>query len=264
MTHQVTTIEGHTVAITGPDAQGLALKLRGFKAELSDDLVLAVCRSLEPSLFKDGLKPLAGDGQQWAAHMAEIERSVREALEVAITGQQAQPALDIKPPNESGETLCKVRWMAETPNGWVGSYNKAALEQFAAPQQVQQGAAEHAGWQYRWTNPGNDPRVNPSDIEWRQVKTSHCDTVEEEAKFLASYTYNGKPIYEVRAVYTASQTEQQREVNELLLRSLAASSDLYREGVAVGWHKHPKWEAKMQAMAECIGAIAKRLNLRAQ
>lgn len=28
MTHHVTTIEGHTVAITGPDADGLAQKLK--------------------------------------------------------------------------------------------------------------------------------------------------------------------------------------------------------------------------------------------
>ena len=37
--------------------------------------------------------------------------------------------LDVKPPNESGETLCAVRWMAETENGWVGSYDITALEQ---------------------------------------------------------------------------------------------------------------------------------------
>lgn len=57
----------------------------------SDDLVLAVCRALEPSLFKDGLKPLAGDGHQWRAHMAEVERSVREALEAAIAAAPQPP-----------------------------------------------------------------------------------------------------------------------------------------------------------------------------
>lgn len=39
--------------------------------------------------------------------------------------------LDIQPPNNSGATMCTVRWMAETPNGWVGAYDRAALEQLS-------------------------------------------------------------------------------------------------------------------------------------
>lgn len=50
----------------------------------------------------------------------------------------AQQALNIQPPNYAGETVCIVRWVAETPSGWVGSYYKSALEQFAAPQPVQE------------------------------------------------------------------------------------------------------------------------------
>ena len=38
-----------------------------------------------------------------------------------------QPLVPVTP-NESGETLCIVRWMVETPNGWVGAYDKVALE----------------------------------------------------------------------------------------------------------------------------------------
>ena len=37
-------------------------------------------------------------------------------------------SLTVQPPNVEGETMCVVRWMAETPHGWVGSYDKAALE----------------------------------------------------------------------------------------------------------------------------------------
>lgn len=66
----------------------------------SDDMVLAVCRALEPSLFKDGLKPLAGDGQQWRSHMARVERSVREALEAAIAAAP-QPAKQATGPEQS-------------------------------------------------------------------------------------------------------------------------------------------------------------------
>jgi hypothetical protein len=45
----------------------------------------------------------------------------------------AQTPLEIHPPNGSGETMCVVRWMAETPHGWVGSFDREALEQFNAP-----------------------------------------------------------------------------------------------------------------------------------
>lgn len=38
--------------------------------------------------------------------------------------------MEIKAPNESGSTQCIVRWMVETPSGWVGSYDREALEQF--------------------------------------------------------------------------------------------------------------------------------------
>lgn len=45
-------------------------------------------------------------------------------------------SLKIKAPNESGETMCVVKWMAETPLGWVGSFRREALEQFYAPAQT--------------------------------------------------------------------------------------------------------------------------------
>ncbi len=38
----------------------------------------------------------------------------------------------INEPNESGSTQCIVRWMIETPAGWIGSYDKEALIAFAA------------------------------------------------------------------------------------------------------------------------------------
>lgn len=36
----------------------------------------------------------------------------------------AQP----KRPNESGSTLCEVRWLVETPAGWLGAYDTEAFE----------------------------------------------------------------------------------------------------------------------------------------
>jgi hypothetical protein len=46
--------------------------------------------------------------------------------------EQAGP-VEIKPPNPEGATLCTVRWWAETPAGWVGAWDREALEQFTRP-----------------------------------------------------------------------------------------------------------------------------------
>ena len=46
--------------------------------------------------------------------------------------QQAEP-VEIKPPNPEGATQCIVRWWAETPAGWVGAWDREALEQFVHP-----------------------------------------------------------------------------------------------------------------------------------
>jgi len=40
---------------------------------------------------------------------------------------------EIKRPNEEGATYCIVRYMMETDNGWIGSWDKEALEQFIIP-----------------------------------------------------------------------------------------------------------------------------------
>jgi hypothetical protein len=37
-------------------------------------------------------------------------------------------ALAIHPPNDSGNTMCIVRWMVDTPHGWIGSWDRAALD----------------------------------------------------------------------------------------------------------------------------------------
>lgn len=55
----------------------------------------------------------------------EARQALQNELEKLFT------PLDIKPPNTEGETMCIVRWMAETPNGWVGAYDRAALEQLS-------------------------------------------------------------------------------------------------------------------------------------
>ncbi len=61
----------------------------------------------------------------------ETEVALRAALEQPEQ-EQAEP-VEIKPPNPEGATQCIVRWFAETPAGWVGAWDREALEQFAHP-----------------------------------------------------------------------------------------------------------------------------------
>ena len=35
-----------------------------------------------------------------------------------------------KPPNADGSTMCTVRWMIETPGGWLGSWDRTAFDAY--------------------------------------------------------------------------------------------------------------------------------------
>lgn len=35
-------------------------------------------------------------------------------------------------PNEAGDTPCVVRWMVETPDGWLGAWDKGAFDAYAS------------------------------------------------------------------------------------------------------------------------------------
>ncbi len=52
-----------------------------------------------------------------------------DALRAALAQQEP---VEIKPPNPEGATQCIVRWFAETPAGWVGAWDREALERFTA------------------------------------------------------------------------------------------------------------------------------------
>lgn len=36
--------------------------------------------------------------------------------------------MKIHKPNDEGSTMCVVRWQVETPNGWIGAWDYAALD----------------------------------------------------------------------------------------------------------------------------------------
>lgn len=57
-------------------------------------------------------------------------------------------------------------------------------------------------WQFRWTNPSGEPQP-ASALEWKRVEPLWNQTVEQKCEELLAYRYMGKPMYEVRALYTA-------------------------------------------------------------
>lgn len=60
-------------------------------------------------------------------------------------------------------------------------------------------------YQYRWLNPGNNPNDH-CEAEWTLVepRNPHMDTVHDRIQELEAYRYDGKPVYEVRALYAAA------------------------------------------------------------
>jgi len=68
------------------------------------------------------------------ANCASLEAQNTELdRKLAALEQPEQQPVEIKPPNPEGATQCIVRWWAETPAGWVGAWDREALEQFVHP-----------------------------------------------------------------------------------------------------------------------------------
>ena len=73
--------------------------------------------------------------------------------------------------------------------------------------------SEAVAWQVRWTNPGNNPDAHDEKLLWGPVEPfRHVDqTMEQKVAELRAYRYNGKPCYEVRALYAAPPSSDGRE-----------------------------------------------------
>ena len=94
------------------------------------------------------------------------------------------------PPNEEGKTNGIIRWMVETPSGWVGSWDKAALEQFVMP------VGEPVAWRWNTESEHGEPLytqpqparewvgLTDEEIEtiWKKYKTEFFAIKEVEAK----------------------------------------------------------------------------------
>ena len=88
---------------------------------------------------------------------------------------------------------------------------------------------EPVWFQYRWTNPDNNPRTQPSETEWKPVELKHCQTIPEEAALLGRYQYDGKPCYEVRALYTQTPDSDYRAMYFKVRDELAAEQQAHEK-----------------------------------
>ena len=54
-------------------------------------------------------------------------------------------------PNESGQTMCVVRWQVNMPDGlWLGAWDKEAFEAYTAPLLARIAELEADAKRYRW------------------------------------------------------------------------------------------------------------------
>jgi len=90
-------------------------------------------------------------------------------------------------------------YSAEFPAEDADRLREAKAMLAAAP--VPQAEPEPAMWQQRWTNPGVNPDVWPEEVDWKPLDLkgrTEADTLRD----LVAYTFDGRPCYEVRALYT--------------------------------------------------------------
>ena len=97
-------------------------------------------------------------------------------------------------------------------------------------------------WQYRWTNPGDDPDVDESDTAWKLLECdTRLQTLEQRIEELRRHRYAGKPCYEVRPLYAAPQATppapDERHVMQLAGISTAAYG-YWKEGDSI----HPDYD----------------------
>jgi hypothetical protein len=65
-------------------------------------------------------------------------------------------------------------------------------------------AAQPVMMQFRWTNPGDNPRPTESEMSWQEVTPrNRLQTLQDRIGELLAYEYNGRKCYEIRALYTS-------------------------------------------------------------
>ena len=71
-------------------------------------------------------------------------------------------------------------------------------------QPVAQPVQEPARYEFRWLNPGDNRNVDADELAWKLLEPRSTESMATRIAEIEFYKYNGKPIYEVRALYAAS------------------------------------------------------------
>jgi len=66
--------------------------------------------------------------------LRDVMAFIRERQHIA---KSQNSEFEIYPPNDAGSTNCIVRWMVDTPDGWIGAWSKEALEGFISTRSKQ-------------------------------------------------------------------------------------------------------------------------------
>ncbi len=93
----------------------------------------------------------------------------------------------------------------------VTGQDSALCAQAAALLEADAKGGEAVRYEYRWLNPANNPGDQTEAMEWKlvELRNPYTDTMQSRVRELESYRYNGKPVYEVRALYTRPQQAAQ-------------------------------------------------------
>lgn len=133
----------------------------------------------------------------WAGPGYAEANEAHKALEVAIA-QLVQPDQAV-----SIDTL--VAEFEATPEGADAMENgRRWVKDLAQPVQPADHIADVSkmvivGYQYQWTNPGNNPDT------WTPVIPAEGQTEQERVNDILAHRYGGKPAYRVRALYTPKE-----------------------------------------------------------
>ena len=72
---------------------------------------------------------------------------------------------------------------------------------------------EPAGYEYRWTNPGDNPEAFA--LQWRPVEARIGSTGPAKVEELQTYLYMGKSVYEVRPLFAPKEPTKLYALKEL-------------------------------------------------
>ena len=70
-----------------------------------------------------------------------------------------------------------------------------------------QSSDEPVHYEYRWLNPA-DQKHQADEQEWKRVEPNTFGTIADKVQELENYRYSGKPVYEVRCLYSNPQRRE--------------------------------------------------------